>query len=131
MANILPTLSTTGWLKNPKQILSTMLVNALLANYSQSNIYRGNIVSLPYLAATYQNNPSIMVTETEAVLKQYYERMFSVVTVEASFQTHSTDDSKYDLYINISVIDNGNSYSLATVASVDNGVIQVLKELNA
>jgi len=130
MATILPTLSTSGWLKTPKQIMSKMLVDCLLANYSQSSIFRGNITSIPYLAATYQKNPDLMVAETDIALKKYFERVFSVVTIEVTHELKNDNVSTYDLYVTVSIVEKGQSHSLATVASVDNGVISLLKTLN-
>ena len=129
MTPILPALNGNGWVTDPTILLNTLFAQCLVADYSQSTIYDGTITSIPYLVATYQDNPLVMATKLEEALTLYYSRYFVQVTVLVTYS--DVPDILYPLYISIDVIVGGITYSLANVASIKNGMLNaVLQEIN-
>ncbi len=130
MAPILPTLTSVGWLKNPKDIMGTLFANALVSDYSQSNIYQGTITSISYIVFTHQNNIDALTTALRDQLEKYYSRYFdNTLTVETASSINS--NGKYTISCNISAIANGELLALATIGTLDDGVLKdVIYEIN-
>ena len=121
--------SLTDWITDPQRQLNTMFANALLSDYSQSDIYLGNVTSLPYLVAQHQHNPTTMANVMEDALHAYYIRVFPIVSVSVTFS--DSVDNKYQLFISITITVGSANYSLATSALIENGkLVTLVKELN-
>lgn len=124
---VVPSLSE--WITDPKKKLNTQFAYALTADYSQSTNFNGKVTSIPWLIATYQNNQAELANEMEVALRAMYYDMFDSVTVNISYDTPV--NATYNLYISIEVMQAGNSYDLAIVGQVDNGVLKsVLNQIN-
>jgi len=129
MAIVLPCLSGDSWCTDIRRQISNLFAYALTSNYSQSNIYNGNITSIPYLIAKYQNNQLDMADEMQVALTKYYNRYFPNTNIQVDYDTPVNDS--YKLYISVTITVNGIVYTLAVVAAVDNGALsKVLSQIN-
>lgn len=126
---VLPVLGGEGWVTDTANQISILMAQALVADYSQTTIYADSVTSIPYIVAQYQTDPLNMAIKLEDALMTYYKRYFTQVTVTVTYD--DTPGITYPLYISIIVVDNGTSYSLANVASIDKGILTaVLREVN-
>lgn len=126
---VLPVLGGEGWVTDTTNKISILMAQALVADYSQTTIYADTITSIPYIVAQYQTDPLNMAIKLEDTLTTYYKRYFTQVTVTVTYD--DTPGITYPLYISIIVVNDGISYSLANVASIDKGILTtVLREVN-
>lgn len=126
---VVPELGAGGWVEDPIEQLNLLFGHMLSADYSQSNIYRGNVTSIQYLIANHQDDPTNLKSAVDAALTEYLGRYFDTVTVE----TYTGDDTEreYVLFISADVTRNGVTYSLSKAAKVDGGkIIEVTAEAN-
>ena len=130
MIKTVPSLSTSGWITDPKMMLSTILSYVLTSENSQSVIYADKITSLAYIVAKFQNDQNEMAAQTERYLNAIYQKYFPTTTVAISYDTPV--NGKYNLFISVDVTSNGIPYDLAVVASVNNGVLSnIINVLNS
>lgn len=126
---VLPVLGGEGWVTDTASKISILMAQALVADYSQTTIYADTVTSIPYIVAQYQTDPLNMAIKLQDALTVYYNRYFTQVTVTVTYD--DTPGITYPLYISIVIVDQGNSYSLANVASIDKGMLTtVLREVN-
>lgn len=122
MTIFVPMLGGEGWVKDPARQLVILYAHALVADGIQSTLFNGNVTSLPYITALYQNNPVELTNEIENSLTAYFDRFFVTTNVNVSYT--QTNVNKYDLYISVEVTDvDGNVLSLADAAQIDNGIL--------
>ena len=102
MGNVLPVLGAKEWSSDPIDIMTTLFVNAVLANKSQSTIFKDKIISLPYIIATSSHMPSELCSEIKRELGILYSRYFSrVEVIVRSSITDFSGESQYEIYITI------------------------------
>lgn len=82
--NILPTLTSDGWVNEPLKVANQLLLDYFTSLYSQSNLFRGNIYSFSYLAYKYGDQPEEMASELKTDLSKYFSTMFDSVIVETT-----------------------------------------------
>jgi hypothetical protein len=129
MSAVIPILGSEGWVTDPQHKLTCMLAHALVSDYSQTTIYAGKVTSLAYIIATHQTDQTEMADVMESTLREYYSRVFLVSDISVMYS--DVIDQKYKLYISVSVIANGETYSLSVACDVDNGTLShVLKIVN-
>jgi len=120
MAGSIPHLSVEGWIKNSEQKLLKLFEYFLTSEYSQSNIYYGNIASLKYIL---QNATEVNEIKNDISKSLYsmYGRYFSNVDVTVDIVEK---DSVVEYYINVVVIDeNNNTYRLdKSILVTDNNI---------
>ena len=107
MAKVVPSLSTQGWLdetKDPTTITSKLLSYFVVADHSQSNVYQGNISSLPYLMATYGHDDQSFRRQIESTLATLLGRYFDNVTVTASTYEEVDENQKPNGRYGVSLI---------------------------
>ena len=126
---VLPVLGQAGWLTDPNQILSQLLAQAIVANYSQSNIYYGKITSIPYIIFSYQNEPDRLVIELRDRITKYLNKYLTQVTVQVDYLQTPTDLSSYDIFLSANGYYNGTFTDLQLTVSTDNGVIKNILQL--
>ncbi len=88
----------------------------LASEYSQTNIYRGNISSLKYILKNHGTDTSGLTSEMTSVLDTYLKRFFTTVDVFVEVNTDNGVD------VSIRVIDaDGVETTLANSLNVING----------
>lgn len=123
MANeIIPTLDTTGWVKSTSLKLWRAYSYFITSNYTQSDTFRGSIVSLKYLIGEYGYDLTILESKLEEVLTEYLENKFDDVTVNVTMESID-EQNHYDLKFYIEVTENGKVETLEKVVNIRNNLI--------
>jgi len=118
---VLPSLSVDGWVGNKNAQMGKLFEHFLASEYSQSNTFYGNISSLKYLIATY-DDIHVLATEIEKALDKLYINYYDSVTVSVTVDD-TTSDSQVDFAINIIATYNNIRYGLAKDIKESNGNI--------
>ena len=102
--NSVPTLMTTGSTEAPKLKLSALFKYFLIADYSQTFYYTGNVASLKYIISKFDNhNVSKLKDDIIEALTTMYERYFDNIRVDLNIRE---DGAKLHLEFYISTIVN-------------------------
>lgn len=101
MKSCVPSLTTDGFVTNKRMIFYKVWEYFLASEFSQSNLFRGQVASVKYVIGTASN--ITIVKQAEGTLKKLFERYFDNVTVDcyivdtnAAFQTLSVAITCYD-----------------------------------
>lgn len=126
-----PTLSPAGWVTNIVDKLDFLISYAFLSNYSQSNLYKDKIISIPWLIQEYGSDLDKLTSMMMVNLEEYFKRYFdeAVVVVERS-KRDDPASNKVTLSMVVNVTDNGIRYSLAHAVSSENSVFMGYAKLN-
>lgn len=129
--NVVPTLSPAGWITNIVDKLDFLITYTFLSNYSQSNIYKGKIVSIQWMIQEYGSDLTRLTSYMTISLEEYFKRYFdeAVVIVERS-KLDDPSSNKVTLSLIVNVTDNGVMYSLAHSVSMANSVFSGYAKLN-
>lgn len=130
MGNILPTLSSSGWVDEIAEKADRVMAYFFVSEYSQSNIFRGNITSLPHLIQKFGNEPEVLKSEISRKVQDLLGRYFDEVSVDAEITNEDQPHSRMDLQITVRLRDNGVSYSLARVIKTLNGKVEEFIRVN-
>lgn len=126
-SNIIGSLSTEGWLKELAVKADRLLSYFFISEYSQTELYPGQISSLPYLIKQYGSNEEELRTQVSRQLQTYLSRHFEQVDVTASTNVISETDYRLELRLNITVYDNNVQYNLGRlVQSVNSKVLSIV-----
>lgn len=126
----IPTLSSSGWVSDPMNVLSKLYDYFLTTETNQSYFFKDDLISLQYLLATYGDDPSLLSSKTKDNLRLLLKRYFSSINVETSITLPppENDDGKYDLTINVTVMQNGKTYSLGRSLETNGSVFYIKKQ---
>lgn len=116
MKGTVPTLSLDGFVNNKNIQVSKLFLYFLSSKFSQSNTYYGDIVSLDYILAKY-NNPVELKTQILDALNKLYKRHFDRVDLDVKVEV-SNADTKINIYIDGTLTDNNTTYTLTKEFSV-------------
>ena len=115
MISAIPHLSTTGWMKNPELIITKLYEHFLIADYSQSNTYIGQIASLKYILQNYDGVEDIKVAIQKTLYKQYIN-YYDQVDVDIII-TERDDSTTYT--VDITAILDDKTYTLSKMLTTD------------
>lgn len=126
-----PSLTETGWLEDPFKAGGQLFAYFLESEYSQSNEYAGNIISLPYIVQQHGSHPSDLCNKINEVLTSLFSRYFTTDTNIGSVTintTHNASDdvSNYNFTIDLSWNVDGTTYQLGRVVTIDGSVISTV-----
>jgi hypothetical protein len=133
-----PSLSANGWVTETFAKADILLGHFFVSESSQSNVYKGQVASLPGIVQKFGANPDEMAKAVESNVAALFNRYFissdtEVVTVSVkSSVTNANDDSvsRYELKLDVSVTINGQFYSLGRIVNVENSTIKKIIALN-
>ena len=129
MAIVIPELGPGGWVTDPVKQLSIMFSDTLLADASQSTIFRGKVLSFTSLLHRYQNEPTELCQQIISNYNNYFSSVFD--SSDVSCTVEDSDGVNYTLILSISVSRAGHRYDLTTAIKTKDGMIdEVLKEIN-
>lgn len=125
------TLSTLGYATDPEQRLDRMMAYYLTSYYSQSLMFRGNIMSLQKQLREYGNNTTELVTKVTDEMTSYLAQEFQGVTVRIRTDIPNPEDpNRINMTVEAIVSVDGKNYSLARVVETRNSVIIDIINLN-
>ncbi len=125
------TLSSAGVISTLPEIADKSMAYFFASEYSQSNIHRGNVISLPWIVHRFQSDEGELKDELQKRLTTYLERIFegAEVTVQTSAD-RGVDEPKYEVRIDAIVFDNGQRYSLGYLIQTSRGEVVNIMNMN-
>lgn len=126
MKSSIPTLTIDGFVDNPKLKMSKIFEYFLLADYSQSSIFQGDVSSFKYIMATNSLDLEI-VDAMESTLTRLFERYYDSASVDVRVETNPDTNTQY-LKINVVVTNNGEKYYLYREIQYTNGRIDKMSD---
>lgn len=132
MANVpaVPELGSMGWVTDPLKTIELIFMHSLVADRSQSNVYDGVVVSVPWIIARYQQTPLRLTEELTSAYKAIFGRYFSSVNPKVKYKDIE-NVNKYELFVSVDVVREGKTYSLARIFDLENGkLMRLLSEIN-
>lgn len=111
MPSSVPTLGLDGFINNPQIVMRKLWQYFLTCDYSQSNIFHGDIKSFKYIMATARVGDDIEQV-MEASLRSLYGNYFRNVSVDVECRLDPNTQTHY-LKIALVVNDDGKNYQLA------------------
>jgi hypothetical protein len=137
MSAPLPSLSATGWVDEPFKKADMILGHFFVAQASQSNLYKGEVSSLPALVQEHGKDPDLLATAVESNVSRLFNRYFggttpdTQVSVKVSVVDSSDDkNTRYEIRLDASVTIDGTFYSLGRIVDVENSSITKIIEIN-
>lgn len=125
------TLSTIGYATDPEQRLDRMMAYYLTSYYSQSLMFRGNIMSLQKQLREYGHDTTELVTRVTDEMTSYLAQEFQGVTVRIRTDIPNPEDpGRINMTVEAVVSVDGKNYSLARVVETRNAVIIDIIKIN-
>ena len=125
----LPTLSSAAYLQDPGQILDRQMSYFFVADYSQSNVHRGSVSSLPYIIKTYSHDKSQLITQTELAINRMLSG-FDSVNITVSVEDSTTNANEYNMILEGYVIADKRQYGIAKLLTVNHNKLAKVSELD-
>lgn len=123
-------LGLKGWVDDPVVKLDLLLAQSMVAEWSQSNRFRGTITSFPYLVAKFSSDPIAMKKETEAAYQSYIEKYYEGAIVEVGYRDYNDGSGKYDLTLYIEVYVDGKKYDLTRGFEIIDSTFKMITEVS-
>lgn len=124
-SNVLPTLSTSGWVASISEKADRLLAYFFEADGLQSSIYRDKVYSLPFIIKKFNGDPFAITQEVHSQLSVYLSGYFENVEIQSD---HEIDDTgKVNIKIYAKLTEKGKDYSLGKlVVLADNNINKVI-----
>lgn len=119
MKAYIPTLSTVGIIKDPKQAILYLFKSFLTIDKSVSNHWRSQIHSLMYLVKKHAKSPEELRDAVDDALVEMYNVFFNDVKVQVEIESATalvlSDSPAINLKMAIMVEDGGKNYQLSAI----------------
>lgn len=127
MSKVIPTLSAKGFVSTVVDKAERAIAYFCVSQYSQTNLYRGNVVTLPWLVQKYGSDALEIRSQLQSALNNYLNRLFD----EAQVEVVAEDDSEtISLDTKIVVIDQGVRYDLGYIIRTTNNKVLDIFDIN-
>lgn len=127
MSKCIPTLSAKGFVTTIVDKAERAIAYFCVSQYSQTNLYRGNVITLPWLVQRYGSDALEMRNQLQSALNNYLNRLFD----EAQVEVVVDDDSEaISLDTKIIVIDEGTRYDLGYIIRTTNNKVLDIFDIN-
>ncbi len=131
MANPVGSLSEKGWINDVKPKADKLIGYYLTSNYSQSNLFRGEIVSLPKQVQEHGNDPVALRELIRTDLERMLGRSFDSVNVDVNTDQPNADDpGRLNITLRALVVQDGQTYSLGRLVESSKGQVNRIIILN-
>lgn len=132
MPTAIPTLSTKGWVSSIEEKGDRVIAWFITSEYSQSELYYGQIASLAHLIKEYGHDRTLLQSEVTESLERLLMRNFNNnavvrVTVE---DTDPQKPGQMTIRLNCTVREDGQSHSLGRRIRFVDGVLAEVINLN-
>lgn len=127
------TLSLNCWVKSGAAKADYLLAYFLTSNYSQTNLYRGQIASLQWLIFRYGQDPNTLCTQVTATLTKYLQRSYPdgvYVTCTNDANTPTNTTNLYTLQLVVEISENGQTKSLGRLVNYDGSKVVSIINMN-
>lgn len=123
----IPTLSTQGWVSTTEEAINKLFDWFVASEYSQTLLFSGKVISLPYLISQYANEPDNLCDAICRNLEELYRRTFDGCAVTARYDKNDEVGSGFDITLSIIITQNGIEYNGGRALKVmNNRVISVI-----
>ena len=123
-SNILPTLSTAGWVTAITEKADRLLAYFFEADVEQSALYKDKVYSLPNIIKDNSGDAFAITNKVREALSLYLYNYFDAVDVQSE---HDIVDNKINIKIYANLVENGKEYSLGKlVVLADNNISKVI-----
>lgn len=131
MGNPLPTLSSSGFVSGIAEKADRLMSYYFTSEASQSNLYRGEITSLPKQIQLLGNDVSALSerirTELERLFGNYFDGVEVVVNTDIP---NPIDPNRINVTVSATLIDGSQQYSLGRLINVVNSRIAKIIDIN-
>lgn len=103
-----PSLGSRGWVDDPDTLIDQLFANMLTTDFSQSQLYSGNLTSLQYLVKTSGHDPQVFCTDLQETLERYLGRYFDLVQAKVTsyYLDKDINDGPYGVRIEVTAVIN-------------------------
>lgn len=133
MGIVVPTLSPEGWVSDPRIKANKLMAYFLVADYSQSNDFQGQVRSLAYYiqkdAKDFFSLKDDLILALRELFGRHYDNIEVGVNILTSENTPTINASRFNIDISIIVTDKGTRHSLGRLLEVVDTKFTILKEL--
>ena len=128
---VVPTLSSSGFISNPPEMADRLLSYFFLSEASQSELYYGNITSLPDLIQKHNSETFVLEQAAKDQLTRYFSRYFDNVEVQATTQIpRPGDENRTNLTVFVSFTKDKSTYNIGNLVQIVDGKINEIVRLN-
>lgn len=113
-----PSLSSSGYITDPKKRLSRMFADAVLMRHNDTNLYQATEASIPELVLKYGQRPGDFTSALQNMLRTYCSPCFDSVTVSVNYDD-TGDEIAYSVTIDFQATHDGKSFTLSEVLFVN------------
>lgn len=126
-----PTLSSIGWKNEIRDKIDTLMSYFFYSDYSQSNVYLGNITSLPKIIEEHGNNELNIKTEMEYKLQTYLGRYFDAVEIDVKVNIpEDSVDNRMEIVCSALVAEKGVKYDISRLLRLKDGKLNEIIDRN-
>lgn len=128
---VVPVLGAAGYVKTPKEKLSYLFAHMFESRYNDTNIYKGEIMSMQQVVADHGHDSQQFVQNLQKRLTGYFRRHFDDATVTVR-DIDSENKARYTVSVDVIVAQDGEKYSLGHEIYIDPVAVtsKLLKEIN-
>jgi len=131
MGKPLPTLSSSGFVSGIAEKADRLMSYYFVSEDSQSNLYRGQITSLPKQIQLLGNDEQALTSRITKELERLLGSYFDGVEVNVTTAIPNTQDpNRINVTVSATVAENGQQYSLAKLINVVNSRIVKIIDIN-
>lgn len=124
-SNILPTLSSSGWVAAVSEKADRLLAYFFEADGLQSALYRDKVYSLPSIVKDFNGDAYAITNEIQAQLTRYLGNYFTAVEVQTDHEINDKNEINIKVYARLT--EDGKEYSLGKlVVLADNNISKVI-----
>ena len=127
MAKIIPVLDPNGFVSDLIIKVDQAMSNFYITLRSQTDSYRGNLVSLADLIREFGDNPRQLKEQATIILQGYFDRQFDEATL--NIKAVDTPGSGIDLQIYAILRDGNNEVNIAHSVTAANSRIKAIIDL--
>lgn len=127
---VVPMLNETGWATSVADRLDGAFSDFITTNYSQSELWYGKLVSLPYLIKSNAGDLVALRSKAENAINSHLSDLFEKVEVRVATKTYPDNDSKVSLIFSIVVVENGEAFNFSKTIENINSIFKMVMELN-
>lgn len=109
-----PSLGARGWIEDPDTLIDQLFANMLASDFSQSQLYYGEITSLQYIVKTSGHDPRKFCEDLQTALEEYVGRyfQFTQAKVTSYFLDKELNDGPYGVRIEVTAVINDRRVNL-------------------
>lgn len=131
MPPIVPTVSTSGWVDNIPEKADRLLSYYFVSDFSQSNLHRGQILSLPAQLQQNGHDPLALRQAMKSELENYFGQHFDSVVVDVDTETPNPQDpNRIQVTVGVIITHQGRQYSLGRLVRTINSTIVDIIDIN-